>query len=396
MPLSRYKIDEIDETHLRSLIENEIPEGKSIEYKMQLPGSTDEDKKEFLADLSSFANTIGGDIIYGIKEEDGKPASLEGLNSFDLDKTKLWAEDLIRIGLKPRLYSIQFTEIKTSSGGVLLIRIPRSWNCPHVLDFKNRWRFYGRNSAGKFPLEIDDVRSMFIEKESFQQKLESFRYDRINNILKGKTPIDLVKNNPVLLINCVPIDVFRGSALYDLKKLNDQKEIMDPICDWHGAGQRFSFDGLVRYANTHNGKRDEYQLFFRNGCYEYVTPKFMVDYNNKKCIAYPHLGNALRNVINKYKHFCEYYDIPYPLNILVNLIGIKGYTIIRIKANSFEMGGDDVIREDNLLFPPVMIENPSIKSEDAIKSILDSLWNACNYAFSWHYDQNGNWIENPR
>lgn len=396
MPLSIYNIDEINETHIKSLIDDEIPEGKGIEYKVQLPGRTDKDKKEFLADLSSFANTAGGDIIYGIKEEGGKPVSIQGFLSFDFDETKLWAEDLIRSGLKPRLFSAQFAEIKTESGSVLLIRIPRSWNCPHVLDFKNRWRFYGRNSAGKFPLEIDDVRSMFIEKETFQQKLDTFRYDRINNILQGKTPIDLVKNNPVLLINCVPINVFSGSALYDLKELNNQNEIMEPICDWRGAGQRFSFDGLVRYANTHNGKRDEYQLFFRNGCYEYVTPIFMVDYNNKKCIAFPHLGNALRNAINKYKHFCEYYNIPYPLNILVNLLGIKGYTIIRRNAYSFEKGGDDVIREDNLLFPPVMIENPSIKSEVAIKPILDSLWNACNYAFCWHYDQDGNWIENSR
>jgi predicted HTH transcriptional regulator len=32
---------------------------------MKLPDLTDDAKKEFLADISSFANASGGDIIYG-------------------------------------------------------------------------------------------------------------------------------------------------------------------------------------------------------------------------------------------------------------------------------------------------------------------------------------------
>ena len=41
-------------------------EGRTLDYKRTLPGSTDEEKREFLADVSSFANAAGGDIVYGI------------------------------------------------------------------------------------------------------------------------------------------------------------------------------------------------------------------------------------------------------------------------------------------------------------------------------------------
>ena len=51
---------------LERLIRDGVPEGKALEYKQALPTDTDGDKKEFLADVSSFANTAGGFLIYGM------------------------------------------------------------------------------------------------------------------------------------------------------------------------------------------------------------------------------------------------------------------------------------------------------------------------------------------
>lgn len=50
----------LEESDLRTLLDNEIPEGKTIDYKEALSGNSDKDKKEFLYDVSSFANTLGG------------------------------------------------------------------------------------------------------------------------------------------------------------------------------------------------------------------------------------------------------------------------------------------------------------------------------------------------
>jgi hypothetical protein len=43
------------------LVDNQVSEHKTIEYKEALLGNADGDKKEFLADVSSFANESGGD-----------------------------------------------------------------------------------------------------------------------------------------------------------------------------------------------------------------------------------------------------------------------------------------------------------------------------------------------
>ena len=64
-------IDQVVEADLRTLIENQVSERKAIDYKQALPGKSDGENKEFLADVSSFANASGGHLIYGMREEGG-------------------------------------------------------------------------------------------------------------------------------------------------------------------------------------------------------------------------------------------------------------------------------------------------------------------------------------
>ncbi len=48
--------------------ENAVAESRSLDYKAALPSGGDEGKREFLCDVSSFANTVGGCLIYGVTE----------------------------------------------------------------------------------------------------------------------------------------------------------------------------------------------------------------------------------------------------------------------------------------------------------------------------------------
>lgn len=52
-------LDKIDLNDLEQLRSNAVLEGKTIEYKKLLPTNSDADRKEFLADISSFANASG-------------------------------------------------------------------------------------------------------------------------------------------------------------------------------------------------------------------------------------------------------------------------------------------------------------------------------------------------
>ncbi|MHC5825146.1 MAG: AlbA family DNA-binding domain-containing protein, partial [Nostoc sp.] len=63
------QFDLINKNDIDALIYNGVAETRTLEYKEKLSGNSDDDKKEFLADISSFANASGGDIIYGIQEQ---------------------------------------------------------------------------------------------------------------------------------------------------------------------------------------------------------------------------------------------------------------------------------------------------------------------------------------
>jgi predicted HTH transcriptional regulator len=57
----------IDKSIIESLLWNEVREDRTLEYKVLLPGNGREDRKEFLADITAFANAAGGDIVFGVK-----------------------------------------------------------------------------------------------------------------------------------------------------------------------------------------------------------------------------------------------------------------------------------------------------------------------------------------
>jgi predicted HTH transcriptional regulator len=74
MFLGKKKLGDISETDIMALRENDVREGKSIDYKVFLPEGSPSDMKEFLVDVASYANTSGGHIVFGIDENEGIPA----------------------------------------------------------------------------------------------------------------------------------------------------------------------------------------------------------------------------------------------------------------------------------------------------------------------------------
>jgi Putative DNA-binding domain len=93
---------DIDESHLQGLIDGRASETRDIEYKRDTYGNADRDHAEFLADISWFANTAGGDIVIGMSAAKGIATSFAPL-TLDHDAEVLRLENIARSGLQPRI-----------------------------------------------------------------------------------------------------------------------------------------------------------------------------------------------------------------------------------------------------------------------------------------------------
>ncbi len=163
-------LQDITEADLQYLIDEERIKKKVLEYKSEILGNSDSEKKEFLADVSSFANAIGGDIIYGVIEnrKSGKPEKLEGIVINNVDQEILRLDHIIRDGIEPNIPSsaLNIKELKLkNSRYILIIRINRSWLSPHRVSFKAWDRFYSRSTNGKYRLDVQELRDAFQNKK---------------------------------------------------------------------------------------------------------------------------------------------------------------------------------------------------------------------------------------
>jgi len=205
---------DIDKATIDGLVADKYSEMRTLEYKEKLPEGTDKAVKEFLADVSSFSNASGGDILYGIKAErdendkpTGKPESAVGIEGVTGDQAKLRLENMIRDGVAPRL-NVQTKSVDGfPKGPVIVLRIPQSLSAPHVVKYHETSRFYSRNSAGKYQLDVGEIRSAFAASEALPERIKRFREERLANIIADEAPVAL-QQRPVLVIHFVPISAF--------------------------------------------------------------------------------------------------------------------------------------------------------------------------------------------
>src|SRR6478672_4023418 len=87
-----------------------VAEGTGVDFKWAI-GTNDEAKREFAADISSFANTEGGFLFAGIDEEEGVASEITGVEFDDLDGEILRLDNLARDTIAPRLPSFEIGSV---------------------------------------------------------------------------------------------------------------------------------------------------------------------------------------------------------------------------------------------------------------------------------------------
>ena len=139
---------------LQRLVDEEVQESLILDYKAS-PSLAKDDKPrdELCKDVSAFANSAGGQIIYGIVEKDRKPVKVDDGS----DLSREWIEHVIDSRVQPRLDGLVITPVPVGSGRhAYVLTIPQaSGRAPHQAPDK---KYYKRQNFQSVPMEDYEIR----------------------------------------------------------------------------------------------------------------------------------------------------------------------------------------------------------------------------------------------
>lgn len=388
---------------IKALVTDEIPESSRLEYKESLQVATDGEKKEFAADVASFANASGGDIIYGIVEKrdsegrkTGIPEIAKGLANISQDETKRKLEGILLAQIEPRISGIQIQPIEGfPSGPVLVLRVPQSWNPPHMVrgGSGGSYRFYSRGAAGKYLLDGTQIRLAFAS-ETVIERLRRFRDERLARIVADETPI-VLNQNPRVVLHVLPVQPLAAGESLDIRiALSHSSSLLWPM-NFRSGGTRFNIDGFVSYGSPRNSRHDAYLQLFRNGAIESVEAAMIYPPVDEKLVPSELLE---REVILAVERYCQFYSkvgIAPPFVVILSLLGVRGYKVATGRRDSWRrLDEPNEIDREVVVLPDIVIQDyPSDKHSVGrlLRPIFDTMWQASGWHECEHYGPDGNW-----
>jgi hypothetical protein len=363
------------EADLLALIPGEL-EGKTLDYKRDPVGKTESEKKEFFYDVSSFANALGGHLIFGMDEKNAAATKLLGLSGINVDDETLRLEQMIRDGVRPPILGVQTTSVALASrNAVLVIRIPKSWNPPHQVTYQKAFRFYGRDSNGKYQLDVDELRSIFALSATASERLKLFRIDRVAKIVAGDSPVPLSTGGKTVT-HILPLSAFTSAHAVNLNSASHAMLTLG------GSGSlSFNLEGVL--VSSYHSLRSRYAQFFRDGCIE-IVDRFSDEADKRAQLPATAFENQIIEKLSSAMRLLHQLEIAPPIIIMITLLAMKGWGI----ATQWHTGSGTFDR-DPIFLPELALESLNGNLADALKPLFDVVWNAAGLAGSPNYDNLG-------
>ena len=396
--ISDKPIEQIVAGDLEQLTSNGVAESRSLEYKEALPTNSDQDKREFLADVSSIANSAGGDLIYGVKEkrdEDGKPTGtpeeIVGVDVANLDQVILRLENVLRDGIAPRVPGIRFWPVVGfERGPALVVRIPRSWAAPHMVCFQQSGKFFTRHSGGKHQLDVLELRDAFLNSRSASERAEEWRVGRLGRLVGGAAPVSL-SSEKLLCVHAVPYGALFGALAVDLQKATTRNVDLRPIAA-NSWGHRFNIDGVISVSGSREATTNAYLQLFRNGAAEAIYSEVFFEppaevKGFEAGVAARDVAKHLLETVGQLQRIFHFLEVLPPISVFVSLHGMKGVVFHALRSRF----GRHTFDRETILLPEIVIDDLNAAATGVLRPALDTLWQAAGLERCFDYAEDGRW-----
>jgi len=369
---------------LANLLENKVPESRTLDYKRELPGNSDDAKKEFLADVSAMANTMGGMLLYGVDEEtdqSGRGSGVPqqnpcGITIDNEDKLKLRLQDIVRDGLNPRLTNIDVRAFTVKDKAILALSVPRSLFAPHAIWFQKSGKFFRRNDSGKYQVDPAELRQMYNAVSLWQSQMETFRRDRISRIEGGEVLPNLAPA-PYVLLHILPygrldesVDILPTSAGNLAHSLLQTSPF--PLNDYNT-----NFDGFIGYQVSRPPSQSQQyvQAFTFGGLEHYSAGLFLIDGTDVRLN-----GLGVEKLINDaVSKSCELirnkWNISAPFAVLLTIVGAKGMRAMKFTQFYGEQNSSGTLQHSPAMFPALVLPGDAPHTKE-LEPLVKHFWRA--------------------
>jgi len=391
--LGQQPLEEVTEEDLQALLREQVPEGKEIDYKETVHADHGA-VREFLADLTSFANTAGGHLLVGMKATNGVPTELIGVSGMPADALISRLESAARDAIEPRLPGVLMHSVRLHSGTeAIVIRIPRSYALPHVVKHQGHWRFYGRNSNGKYQLDVAEVGALFARSQGLAERVRDFRVERLAAIVGGQAA-PLLEDGPKLVLHVIPLNALDGRLDVGIPLFVQEETLPRPI-GGHASQGVFTFDGWLTTAEGQTaGRVSSYALLFRNGIIEAASSGVLRSHANPAWIPSTVYEHETIGALASYLELERRLDGSPPAAVLLSLLGVADRTLVvgrQLQVSAIMDHQAHTFDRDALLVPELLIERFEEAADQVLRPGFDRVWNACGWDRSYNYTPEGVW-----
>ncbi|OOH71645.1 AlbA family DNA-binding domain-containing protein [Leptospirillum ferriphilum] len=366
-----------------------LSESETLDYKEKVENS-DRGRQDFACDVCAFANTDGGDLVIGVTERNLVPSAFPGIDSPAEEQTRL--TDIIASRIEPRIHGIDYKilEIDEKGKGLLIVRIPKSYNGPHV-DHEKR-TFYRRHNEKNDRMSWKEISESFLSRKSVFDRIRDFLNGRIQGFFVPPTngttnywylgpPVALVQGITSIL-HLLPLQSFEKNESLNVQELRKRYGNVSPFpllltregmsCD---VFSRLNIDGILLYQAP--GVNHSYTQMFRNGAIEAVRVyrKF-----EGKTPIFPILrfeDEVRRWVRISLEQFREIgIQPPFHLSVFIK-DGVGSVIDTRRPGEDFPIftSAYSPLDRNPLFLPEILIENVE-DTEPQLMELFTALWNA--------------------
>jgi len=138
-----------------SLISAQIEEGLTLDYKRDLNSN-----REIAKDMSAFANTEGGTLIYGISSKDRIPTALSWIEGDSIEEK---IQNIAATAIYPKIEGIAVSRYPNPSSenqAIYVVQVPKSTHAPHMSDN----RYYKRHGSISMAMDHEEVKNALLGK----------------------------------------------------------------------------------------------------------------------------------------------------------------------------------------------------------------------------------------